>query len=35
VGRSVRDRIHRNAFRAGVLVVCTASALTLLVRSVV
>jgi uncharacterized membrane protein YfcA len=33
VGRSVRDRIHRNAFRAGVLVVCTASALTLLVRS--
>jgi len=33
VGRSVRGRIHRNAFRAGVLVVCTASALTLLVRS--
>jgi uncharacterized membrane protein YfcA len=33
VGRSVRNRIHRDAFRAGVLVVCTASALTLLVRS--
>lgn len=35
VGRSVRDRIDRHAFRAGVLVVCTASALTLLVRSLV
>ncbi len=34
VGRAVRDRIHRDAFRAGVLVVCTASALALLVRSV-
>jgi uncharacterized membrane protein YfcA len=34
VGRAVRDRIPRDAFRAGVLVVCTASALTLLVRSV-
>ena len=33
VGRAVRDRIHRDAFRAGVLVVCTASALTLLIRS--
>ena len=33
VGRAVRDRVHRDAFRAGVLVVCTASALTLLVRS--
>jgi uncharacterized membrane protein YfcA len=33
VGRAVRDRIHRDAFRAGVLVVCTASAVTLLVRS--
>jgi uncharacterized membrane protein YfcA len=33
VGSAVRDRIHRDAFRAGVLVVCTASALTLLVRS--
>jgi uncharacterized membrane protein YfcA len=33
VGRAVRDRIHRDAFRAGVLLVCTASALTLLVRS--
>lgn len=34
VGSAVRDRIHRDAFRAGVLVVCTASALTLLIRSV-
>ncbi len=34
VGRAVRDRIHRDAFRAGVLVVCTASAVTLLIRSV-
>jgi uncharacterized protein len=33
VGRTVRDRIHRDAFRAGVLVVCTASAVTLLIRS--
>ena len=33
VGRTVRDRIHRDAFRAGVLLVCTASAVTLLVRS--
>ena len=33
VGRAVRDRIHRDAFRAGVLVVCTASAVTLLIRS--
>jgi len=33
VGRAVRDRIHRDAFRAGVLLVCTASAVTLLVRS--
>ena len=33
VGRAVRDRIHRDAFRAGVLMVCTASAVTLLVRS--
>lgn len=33
VGRAVRDRVPRHAFRAGVLVVCTASALTLLVRS--
>jgi uncharacterized membrane protein YfcA len=33
VGRSVRYRIHRDAFRAGVLLVCTASAVTLLVRS--
>ena len=32
-GRAVRDRIQRDAFRAGVLVVCTASALTLLIRS--
>jgi hypothetical protein len=34
VGRAVRDRIHRDAFRAGVLLVCTASAVTLLIRSV-
>lgn len=33
VGRAVRDRIPRDAFRAAVLVVCTASAVTLLVRS--
>lgn len=33
VGRAVRDRIHRDAFRAGVLLVCTASAVILLVRS--
>jgi uncharacterized membrane protein YfcA len=33
VGRAVRDRVPRHGFRAGVLVVCTASALTLLVRS--
>jgi len=33
VGRAVRDRIHRDAFRAGVLLVCTASAVTLLIRS--
>jgi uncharacterized protein len=33
LGRAVRDRIHRDAFRAGVLLVCTASAVTLLVRS--
>jgi uncharacterized membrane protein YfcA len=33
VGRAVRDRIHRDAFRAAVLMVCTASAVTLLVRS--
>jgi uncharacterized membrane protein YfcA len=33
VGSAVRDRIHRDAFRAGVLVVCTASAVALLVRS--
>jgi uncharacterized membrane protein YfcA len=34
VGRAVRDRIPHDAFRAGVLGVCTASALALLVRSV-
>jgi uncharacterized membrane protein YfcA len=34
VGRAVRDRVPRDAFRAGVLVVCTASAVALLVRSV-
>jgi uncharacterized protein len=33
VGSAVRDRIRRDAFRAGVLVVCTASAVTLLIRS--
>jgi uncharacterized membrane protein YfcA len=33
VGRAVRDRIPRDAFRAAVLVVCTTSAVTLLVRS--
>jgi len=33
LGRTVRDRIHRDSFRAGVLLVCTASAVTLLVRS--
>jgi uncharacterized membrane protein YfcA len=33
LGRAVRDRIHRDSFRAGVLLVCTASAVTLLVRS--
>jgi uncharacterized membrane protein YfcA len=33
VGRAVRERIPRDGFRAGVLVVCTASALALLVRS--
>lgn len=33
VGRAVRDRIPRDAFRGGVLLVCTASAVTLLVRS--
>jgi hypothetical protein len=30
----VRDRVHRDAFRAGVLMVCTASAVVLLIRSV-
>jgi uncharacterized membrane protein YfcA len=35
VGRAVRDRIHRDTFRGGVLIVCTASALTLLLRSVI
>jgi uncharacterized protein len=34
VGRAVRDRVHRDAFRAGVLMVCTASAVVLLIRSV-
>jgi uncharacterized membrane protein YfcA len=34
VGSAVRDRVPRDGFRAGVLVVCTASALTLLIRSV-
>jgi uncharacterized membrane protein YfcA len=33
-GRAARDRLPRDAFRAGVLIVCTASALALLVRSV-
>jgi uncharacterized membrane protein YfcA len=34
LGRSVRGRIPRGAFRAGVLVICAASAVALLVRSV-
>jgi uncharacterized membrane protein YfcA len=34
LGRAARDRLPRDTFRAGVLVVCTASALALLVRSV-
>jgi uncharacterized membrane protein YfcA len=35
VGRSTRGLVDREAFRRGVLVVCTVSAVILLVRSVV